>query len=552
MSHVHHAKPRRPLRRLRLIQATREARRVRVARRLGATLLVASATVATADPSTLAAGPRGSLGWQVAVGERARALAVEAVETQGSRQSLALVDEGAADFAIVQEDLFRNHLAARRRAGTPSRARAVERLYFRYLSLLVRRPLYVESVRELPRLRVWIGEPDGDNRAAVYELLERVGLPAPDTTATPCPAGSPDEGLIALRRCFEEGMLDVALVLTAPGEPVITRLAADGVAAPASLDYRALRLLVDSYDAQRPYRFASLGEVQTVAVPVLLVAGRDVSASRVEAVARALEEETRDLLAAGVSLQRLRESGLGTDELYEDIYLSLGDPTGERALLNANAQDAAGIVVLADERAGEHADEQTLRSLFMLRRLARERGCHRLHVVAEILDGRNQAVCDEMARDFPGLLETVSGGEVRACLLAQAALEPGIVGFYRDLFSVSEATNEVYSLALPPEAVGMSFGAYCALVMERRDERAPVLPVGICRNRDGRAIVLCNPHPVEAAATIEEGDRLVVLAYGPPPEDVLPRPGRGDRSSGTVGASARARSGEGFASGPPA
>ncbi|HEX6201648.1 MAG TPA: TAXI family TRAP transporter solute-binding subunit, partial [Thermoanaerobaculia bacterium] len=694
-------------------------RRVRVASGLWATLLAVSATAAAADPTVLAAGPRGGLAWQVGAGERARALAVEAVETRGSRQSLALVEEGAADFAIVQEDLFREHLAARRRAGAPSRARAVERLYFRYLSVLVRRPLYVESVRDLPRLRVWIGEPDGDGRAAVYELLERVGLPSPDAVAAPCPARWPGEGLAALRRCFAEGALDVALVLKAPGEPALAGLAADGVAAPASLDYRALRLLVDSYDAERPYRFASLGEVQTVAVPVLLVAGREVSAAGVEAVARALEETAGELLAArgapgapagealsaaglplaawwrdeptalpawawtllvlggfaagllvlgralgrsrrrpvrrlrrnmpllltllvlpsaallvtiltylaehrvnehfstpaesfwsitiyvfsgledrspftalgkasaalglllgpvlftvatgwvaslfirrerkmpghlkdhylilnwneraariveqlhhpvivgrrgvsvivvltddtGVSLARLRESGLGTHELYEDIYVSLGDPTSERALLNANAQDAAGIVVLADERAGEHADERTLRSLFMLRRLARQRGCERLHVVAEILDGRNQPVCDEMARDFPGLLETVSGGEVRACLLAQAALEPGIVGFFRDLFSVSEETNEVYSLAVPPEAAGMTFGDYATLVLARRGEQAtPVLPVGISRAAGGRSQVLCNPRAGEAGERLRAGDRLVVLA----------------------------------------
>lgn len=223
------------------------------------------------------------------------------------------------------------------------------------------------------------------------------------------------------------------------------------------------------------------------------------------------------------TVERLKKESKERDfAVLEDFYLSVGDPTEERALRSANAQDANTILVLADDRVGERADERTIRSVFMLRRIARAEK-RDLHVVVEIVDPANEVVIDEIAEDFPGLLERISGLRVRTCLLAQAALSPGIVEFYSDLLRVSADSNEVYTRPIPDSAVGATFTDYAGHVL-RTVIDPPLIPVGIQRfsTRGGRPRIHCNPRPGTPGATLQSGDRLVFLAYdsptGPLPE----------------------------------
>ncbi len=229
-----------------------------------------------------------------------------------------------------------------------------------------------------------------------------------------------------------------------------------------------------------------------------------------------------------LDLRQIRARGTGEDELFEDFFLSLGDPTAERALRNANAQDARTVVVLADDRLGPHADERAIRSVFMLRRiaLAEER---KLHVVVELVDDANVPVLEEIAREFPGLVEWVAGIEVRTRLLAQAAQSQGVVGFYSDLLRVSQDTNEVYLLAAPRSAVGQTFRAYASRLLAAEPlrpgpngETNPVIPVAVGREVDGRQVIFSNPRPGSPGWTLQEGDQLVVVAYQPPGPDDLP------------------------------
>ncbi|HMB55420.1 MAG TPA: hypothetical protein VKU40_19025, partial [Thermoanaerobaculia bacterium] len=223
-------------------------------------------------------------------------------------------------------------------------------------------------------------------------------------------------------------------------------------------------------------------------------------------------------------LQRhLETEGMGQDELFEDLYVTLGDPTRERALLNANAQDAHTILLLADERQDKNADERTVRTLFVLRKIALDHGRRDLHVVVELIDPANQTICDQMAPDFPGLLESVASGDIRSCLLAQATLNHGVVQFYKDLLTVSADSNELYSLPIPPQAVGMRFVDYAGLVLASSGD-GPVIPVGIQRDDDGCRRLTCNPRPGCAESVLAAGDQLVVLAYEPPRADELPVP----------------------------
>jgi hypothetical protein len=221
-----------------------------------------------------------------------------------------------------------------------------------------------------------------------------------------------------------------------------------------------------------------------------------------------------------LSLQQLKEAGSGRDEAFEDFYLSIGDPTSERGLLNANAQDARTVVIFADEKEG---DERTFRSVFVLRRIARERGLRNMHVVAELLDPANTSILDEMALDFPGLLERVSNTEIRTYLLAQAAMSPGLVGFYTDLLRTTGDTNELYTLAVPDGAAGTAFSDYAAFVL-KADLPESLIPVGIRRMVDGRVRMLTNPRPRDPDSVLRSGDYLLVFAYEPPTPDILPVP----------------------------
>jgi len=222
-----------------------------------------------------------------------------------------------------------------------------------------------------------------------------------------------------------------------------------------------------------------------------------------------------------LKLRDLKDAGSGTDKAFEDIYLSVGDPTSEQALLNANAQDARCILILANDRLGPQADERTLRSLVALRRIARDRGLTGMHVVLELVQDSNESVVEEMARDFPGMVEQVSGVQVRTCLLAQAALSAGVVELYRDLLQVSGDTNEIYTLPIPPGVAGTSFREYAARVI-RESASVPLIPIGVQREVDSRLRMCCNPLREGTCGTLQVGDRLVVLAYEPPPADLLP------------------------------
>ncbi|MBW8879128.1 MAG: hypothetical protein JF614_29655, partial [Acidobacteria bacterium] len=225
-----------------------------------------------------------------------------------------------------------------------------------------------------------------------------------------------------------------------------------------------------------------------------------------------------------MELRRFKEAGSGRDEAFEDFFISVGNPTDERALCNANAADTRSILILSND---EHGDERTIRSVLMLRKIAREVGRTDLHVVAELTDPANQSVLEELAKDFPGLLEPISGMQIRTFLLSQAALSAGIVGFYSELLKISPVTNEMYTLDLPPGALGMTFRDYAAMVLKTYPDE-PLVPVGVQRMIDGRSRMLTNPRRGAPGWVLEAGDRLLVMAYLPPLPGALPIPQTGE------------------------
>lgn len=710
---------------------------------------------------TLAGGPAGGFYSEVARGVADDLLEVRAVETRGSMDNLALLEDGRVRFALAQQDVVSEYFLERQEAGEETQVRVVARVFFDYLHIFLRSPIHVERADELRRFRIWPGDQRSGTRETAVRFLESVGvLYRPTVTAETLAAcggesaaPSADEAAsesgawTQLEQCFRKGEVDVAMLMEMPGADLACRLMESGRVTLHSLNHRTLRLLTSENVASPFQRQISLANipahtygnqpqaVPTVAVAVLLLArageqeatarrllkaaqqtwkslagtegdegcrrlanlpaGGSLRQARLEMLEgfkadddslhrwetafaivlslaalvggglwlrrhgllretrRVLRRETTAIrilaaLAFGVmlitfltylfehrtnehfstpwesawsitiylfsgledrnpystggrvvaafglvlgpiffafltgwlasvfirwekrmphnlrdhylilnwspravriivelhhplirerkgtsvivvltddeelDLKDIKKAGSGTDESFEDLYLSVGDPTAERALLNANAQDARTVLILAAERLGPHADERSIRSLFMLKRIAAEHGRRDLHVIVELADHANVPVLEEIAKDFPGLVEWVAGLEVRTRLLAQAALNRGAVGFYVDLLRVSGDTSEVYTVPIPEEAVGETFRSLASRILAaevpvRGNGRAnPGIPVGVQRQVDHKWRILCNPRPETPGWTLQRGDRLVLLAYEQP------------------------------------
>ncbi|HEX2253794.1 MAG TPA: hypothetical protein VHQ65_11055 [Thermoanaerobaculia bacterium] len=224
------------------------------------------------------------------------------------------------------------------------------------------------------------------------------------------------------------------------------------------------------------------------------------------------------------TLEDLEHKVTSDDGRFRRVYPELGDPSDARCLRRVRAQHAATVVVLAPTGHGDGVDLQTLRTIRTLRRLAEEAGRRDLHVVAELLDRDSQSLFDDLAADFPGLLETVSSGHVRGRLLAQAALRSGIIDFFKDLLEIGDESNELYVLPIPPAVAGTSFTDYAARMIARQGTQ-PMIPVGVRRRCQGREVMFCNPRPGTPAHTLEVGDELVVITYDEPKQEDLPPAG---------------------------
>ena len=219
-----------------------------------------------------------------------------------------------------------------------------------------------------------------------------------------------------------------------------------------------------------------------------------------------------------------------SEETYEDVYFHPGDPCDNRSLLNANVQDAKAILIMADPNEGEVADEKTVRSLLALQKIAEEKNV-KMNVVVELVNIENSSVVENIARHFPGVIDSVAGGRLRTLVLAHSAIIPGLSDFYRDLLRFGGDTNELYLVKIPVEATGLEFSEYAALVL-RNHSRRPIIPVGLHRVVNSQSFLMTNPESSEDGSEnpfckLCEEDELLVLSYDSPQTEELPVPDRG-------------------------
>ena len=187
------------------------------------------------------------------------------------------------------------------------------------------------------------------------------------------------------------------------------------------------------------------------------------------------------------------------DPAFNDVYIVKGDPASEIILRRARVSKAHSIVVLSDDRQGEHADGKTILTCIAIKTLCKGSDVN-LAVECRIPTNRNH-----LAK--AGADEIISSDELGLRLMARTALYHGMTHVYQELLSVGRDANEMYLIPVPTELVGRDFVEIASMFLRYRNDKRSCLVIGIQRGDE----IDLNPIGTEAAA-IREGDHLVILS----------------------------------------
>ena len=188
------------------------------------------------------------------------------------------------------------------------------------------------------------------------------------------------------------------------------------------------------------------------------------------------------------------------DPAFNDVYIVRGDPTNEVILRRARVPRAHSVVVLTDERQGEHADGKTILTCVAIRNISRNDT--QPNVAVECHNPNNRHHLRKA-----GANEIISSDELGLRLLARTALYHGITNVYSELLTVGRNANEMYLFPAPEEFHGRDFVEIATMFLRRRDDRRSCLLLGVQR---GEEMVL-NPISDEAGP-IQPGDQLILLS----------------------------------------
>jgi Trk K+ transport system NAD-binding subunit len=188
------------------------------------------------------------------------------------------------------------------------------------------------------------------------------------------------------------------------------------------------------------------------------------------------------------------------DPAFNDVYMIKGDPTNEVILRRARVPRAHSVVVLSDDRQGEHADGKTILTCIAIRNLCRGGACPNVAV-----ECRNPNIRHHLLK--AGADEIISSDELGLRLLARSALYHGMTRVYQELLTVGRDANEMYLLPIPEELVGRDFVEISTMFLRYRDDRRCCLLIGLQRDDT----MFLNPIGNEAGP-IKESDQLILLS----------------------------------------
>ena len=187
------------------------------------------------------------------------------------------------------------------------------------------------------------------------------------------------------------------------------------------------------------------------------------------------------------------------DAAFQDVYVIKGDPTNEVILRRARVQKAHSIVILADDRQGDHADGKTILTCIAIRNTCR--GGESPNIAVEC---HNPNLRHHLLKS--GADEVISSDELGLRLLARTSLYHGITRVYQELLTVGRDANEMYLLPLPPEFVGRNFVEISSMFLRHRDDKRSCLLIGLQRDDD----MILNPIGNDAGPVRAE-DHLIIL-----------------------------------------
>ena len=184
---------------------------------------------------------------------------------------------------------------------------------------------------------------------------------------------------------------------------------------------------------------------------------------------------------------------------FQDVFIIKGDPTNEVILRRARVSKAYSVVVLVDDRQGEHADGKSILTCIAVRNICKGDSPN---IAVEC---RNPNLRHHLLK--AGADEVISSDELGLRLLARTALYHGITRVYTELLTVGRDANEMFLIPMPAELVGRDFVEIAGMFLRYRDDRRSCLLVGLQR---GEEMVL-NPIGNEAGP-VREDDQLIVLS----------------------------------------
>src|SRR4051794_39403133 len=165
------------------------------------------------------------------------------------------------------------------------------------------------------------------------------------------------------------------------------------------------------------------------------------------------------------------------DPAFNDVYMIKGDPTNEVLLRRARVPRAHSVVILADDRQGEHADGKTILTCIAISNICR--GAQGPNVAVEC---RNPNIRHHLLK--AGADEIISSDELGLRLLARTAIHHGMTRVYQELLTVGRDANEMYVLPVPEELVGRDFNEVSNMFLRYREDRRACLLIGLQRNEE--------------------------------------------------------------------
>ncbi len=211
-------------------------------------------------------------------------------------------------------------------------------------------------------------------------------------------------------------------------------------------------------------------------------------------------QEKRPIVIVHDNIEQIDLPDKQDDPAFNGVYLVKGDCTSEIILRRAGVHRAHSVVVLIDDRQGEHADGKSILTCIAIRNICRSDMTP--NVAVECRNPNNRLHLLKAGAD-----EIIASDELGLRLLARTAIYHGMTRVYQELLTVNRNANEMYLYPVPDEMVGRNFVEIATMFLAYRDDRRSCLLVGLQRGEE----MILNPIDDEAGP-VKAGDHLILMS----------------------------------------